>query len=182
MILLLQMFFQKDKYPSWKGKGGIFIGLTAASAAVYLLEILLGIFIALPEYTAAEEIPTIGLAVLLGISLIVLGIILQKIRTLYPDAAKPAGISFDKASLVFTGIFMVLLGILLIPVSLGLLPFSGSAQLGLLMIIFAVQMLALGSTPVGAFPRTRLMILLGSVFAVLGFTSCVIPEVLVFFY
>jgi len=180
VILLLQMFFQKDKFPSWKGKGGIFTGLTVVSAAVYLLEILLGVFIALPDYTAAEEVPTIGLAVLLGISLIVLGIILQKIRTVYPDAAKPAGISFDKASLVFTGIFMVLLGILLIPVNLGMLPFSGSAQLGLLMIIFAVQMLALGSTPVGAFPRSRLIIFLGFVFAVLGFISCVIPEILVF--
>jgi len=180
VILLLQMFFQKDKFPSWKGKGGIFIGLTAACAAVYLLEILLGVFIVLPDYTAAEEVPTIGLAVLLGISLILLGIILQKLRILYPEATQPAGISFDKASLVFTGIFMVLLGILLIPVNLGLLPFSGSAQLGLLMIIFAVQMLALGSTPVGAFPRNRLMIFFGSVFAVLGFISCVIPEILVF--
>lgn len=180
VILLLQMFFSKDKYPSWKRMGGIFTGLTAACAAVYLLEILLGIFIALPEYTAAEEIPTIGLAVLLGSALIVLGIILQKIRTQNPAAAKPVGISFDKASLILTGIFMVLLGILLIPVNFGMLPFSGSAQLGLLMIIFAVQMLALGSTPVGAYPRSRLMIILGFVFAVLGFISCVIPEILVF--
>ncbi len=48
------------------------------------------------------------------------------------------------------GIFMLLLGGLWIPVNLGLLPFSGSAQLGLLMVIFAVQMLASGNNLLSA--------------------------------
>jgi hypothetical protein len=60
-----------------------------------------------------------------------------------------------------------------------MLPFSGSAQLGLLMVLFSVQMLAFGSTPVGAFPRTWLVVLLGLLFAALGIISCVVPLILV---
>ena len=74
---------------------------------------------------------------------------------------------------------MVLLGGLLVPVNLGLLPFSGSAQLGLLMIIFSVQMLAAGSTPIGAFRRSWLMAYLGTLFAGLGIVSCIVPDILV---
>jgi len=40
-------------------------------------------------------------------------------------------------------------------------------------------MLALGSTPIGAFPRSRAMILVGFVFAGLGIISAVIPGILV---
>ena len=74
---------------------------------------------------------------------------------------------------------MLLLGILLIPVNLSQLPFSGSAQLGLLMVIFAIQMLASGSTPIGLFPRNWLMIIFGLLFAALGIISSIIPGILV---
>jgi hypothetical protein len=47
------------------------------------------------------------------------------------------------------------------------------------MVIFAIQMLASGNTPLGAFPRSRLMILLGLLFAAPGIVSCVIPNILV---
>ncbi|NLH95558.1 MAG: hypothetical protein GX449_05805, partial [Synergistaceae bacterium] len=60
-----------------------------------------------------------------------------------------------------------------------LIPFSGSAQLGLLVVILAIQMLASGSTPLGPFRRTWLMIALGFPFAALGVISCLIPGVLV---
>ena len=108
---------------------------------------------------------------------------LRKIYRTYPEAEKrPKGdveLSTDQAMLLLMGIFMLLLGVLLIPVNLGLLPFSGSAQLGLLMVIFAVQMLASGSTPIGPFPRSWLMILFGFLFAALGIISCIIPGILV---
>jgi hypothetical protein len=85
----------------------------------------------------------------------------------------------DQAVILVMGVWMLILGILLTPVNLGLLPFSGSAQLGLLMVIFAVQMLASGSTPIGPFPRSWLMILFGLLFAAPGIVSCIIPEILV---
>ena len=74
----------------------------------------------------------------------------------------------DNIILLLTGVFMVLLGLLLLPVNLGLLPFSGGAQLGLLMVIFAIQMLALGSTPSGPFSRSWFIVLLGFIFGALG--------------
>ena len=75
---------------------------------------------------------------------------------------------------------MVLLGLLLVPVSLGLLPFAANAQLGLLMTIFALQMLAAGNTPIGPFPRRSwFMVCLGLLFALPGIVSCVIPCLLV---
>jgi len=69
--------------------------------------------------------------------------------------------------------------LLLVPVNLGLIPFSGSAQLGLLVVILAIQMLASGSTPIGPFPRSWLMIALGYPFAALGVISAIVPGILV---
>ncbi|HDP78872.1 MAG TPA: hypothetical protein ENN47_12010, partial [Mesotoga infera] len=86
----------------------------------------------------------------------------------------------DRAMILVTSVFMIILGVLLIPVNLGLLPFSGSAQLGLLMMIFAIQMIASGSAPIGVFPRSLPVILIGLVFAALGTVSCIIPEILVY--
>jgi hypothetical protein len=124
-----------------------------------------------------------SVAMLFGISLVYLACVLQKISRRYPFARlrseADGGLSMDHAMLLLTGVFMLLLGLLLVPVCLGLLPFSASGQLGLLMVIFAIQMLATGSTPIGAFPRTWLMVLLGSVFAALGVISCIIPGILV---
>jgi len=47
------------------------------------------------------------------------------------------------------------------------------------MVMFAIQMLASGNTPIGPFPRSWLMILLGFLFAALGIVSCILPEVLI---
>ena len=75
-----------------------------------------------------------------GAAIVYLAGVLIKVHALYPQAPNPSAgdvdLSFDNTMLLLTGIFMVILGGLLIPVNLGLLPFSGSAQLGLLMVIF----------------------------------------------
>jgi len=109
--------------------------------------------------------------------------VLGKINRTYPEAAKnPIGdikLSIEQTMILFTSIFMIIIGVLLIPVNLGMLPFSSSAQLGILMVIFAIQMLAFGNTPIGPFPRTWPMIGLGILFAVLGAISCIIPGILV---
>ncbi|WP_367338433.1 hypothetical protein [Aminivibrio sp.] len=65
--------------------------------------------------------------------------------------------------ILLTGVFMVLLGVLLVSVTLGMLP-PGSAQLGLLMVILAIQMLASGNTPIGAFPRSYAVVFCGLLF------------------
>ena len=76
-----------------------------------------------------------------------------------------------------TGFFMLILGVLLVPVSLGILPFSPSAQLGLLVIILAIQMIAFGSTD-WRIPSLLAACSVWPVFAALGITSCIIPGVL----
>ena len=122
-------------------------------------------------------------ALLFGVSILYLACVLRKIYHMHPEAEKlpdaDITLSIEQAMLLLIGTFLVLLGILLVPVCLGLLPFAANAQLGLLMVIFAFQMLASGNTPIGPFPRSWLMIGFGLVFAALGIVSCIIPNILV---
>lgn len=180
-LLLLRMCFAKEKLRSWAKYGGIFWHLILGCGAVYLASIL----IALLAWRDALQTTavTAGVVLAYGLTIVYLACVLWKIYSAYPEAGKPSKgdvqLSTDPAMILLLGIFMILLGALLIPVNLRMLPFSGSAQLGLLMVIFAIQMLASGSTPIGPFPRSWLMILAGLLFAALGIISCVIPGILV---
>ncbi len=181
LALLLQMLFAEDKLRSWARYGGIFRHLALACGSVYVLSILVGALIWRHSSLAMQAAAIVVL--LYGLSIIYLALVLQKVYRRYPQATEPfdgdSNLAPDKVMMLMTGFFMLILGVLLVPVSLGILPFSASAQLGLLVIILAIQMIAFGSTPIGAFPRSRLLVLLGSVFAALGITSCIVPGVLV---
>lgn len=180
-LLLLQMCLARDKFRSWITYGGIFRHLIVGCGSVYVLSMMIGLLVwkrnLLPTLMTAVAVLFFGLAILY------LAVVLCKIYRKYPEAEnRPVGdigLSTDQAMLVLMAVFLLLLGVLLIPVNLGLSPFSGSAQLGLLMVIFAVQMLASGSTPIGIFPRSRLVIGFGLLFAALGIVSCIIPDVLI---
>jgi hypothetical protein len=180
-LLLLQMLFAKDKFRLWAKYGGIFRHLILGCGAVYLLSMLIGLLIWQKSLLTTPV--TASVILIFGTAVVYLAFVLWKIYRTYPEAEKPCEgdveLSTEQSMLLLMGIFMILLGVLLIPVNLGLLPFSGSAQLGLLMVMFAVQMLASGSTPIGPFPRSWLMIFLGLLFAALGIVSCIIPEILV---
>jgi hypothetical protein len=178
--LLLQMLLAKAKLRAWRSYGGFFRHLIASSAAVYVLSIVVGVLVLVPDLLTTEA--TAAVVLLYGAAIVYLALVLRTVYLTYPEAEQPHGrapLSVDRALLLVMGVFMVLLGLLLVPVSLGKLPFAGSAQLGLLMVIFAVQMVAAGSTPIGAFTRSWLMIVLGLVFAGLGIVSCIIPDILV---
>jgi len=180
-LLLLRMCFAKDKFRSWARHGGIFRHLILGCSGVYLLSMLIAVLLWKQSLLTT---PMTAVAVLFfGVAIFYLAGVLRKIYHKYPEAEiRSSGdveLSTDQAMLMLTGVFMLLLGGLLVPVSLGLLPFSASAQLGLLMVIFAVQMLASGSTPLGPFPRSWLVIGFGLLFAALGIVSCIIPEILV---
>ena len=181
LLLLLQMCFAEDKLRTWVKYGGVFRHLILGCGVVYVLSMLIALLIWKQNLLST---PTTAVVFLINaVAIVYLACVLRKIYGTYPEAGKPpkgdVELSTDQAMLLLMGTFMLLLGILLIPVSLGLLPFSGSAQLGLLMVIFAVQMLASGSTPIGPYPRSWLMILFGLLFAALGIVSCIIPEILV---
>ncbi len=181
LVLFLQMLFGQNKYRLWREYGGIFNHLILACGVVYLVQILIAFLIFDPNFLRGAQVATAAL--LYGLALFYLACVLQRITWRYPPTQqKPpsdGSLSMDNIILLLMGVFMVLLGLLLLPVNLGLLPFSGSAQLGLLMVIFAIQMLALGSTPIGAFPRSWLIVLLGFIFGALGVISCIIPDILV---
>ncbi len=181
LLLLLQMGLSRDKLRSWVKYGGIFRHLIFGCSAVYVLSMVIALLLWKRNFPTTPM--TAVVVMIYGLAVFYLAGVLRKVYREYPEAEKCAEgdieLSTDQAMLLFTGVFMVLLGLLLIPVNLGLLPFSGSAQLGLLMVIFAVQMLASGSTPIGPFPRSWLMIGFGLVCAAMGIVSCIIPDILV---
>ena len=180
-LLFLQMFLSQEKLRTWVKYGGIFKHLIVGCGAVYVLSILIGLLILMQSLLTTMMTAAVGL--IFGIAIIYLALVLRKIYLTYPEAENTnpgtVELSTDKMMLLMTGVFMLLLGILLIPVNLSQLPFSGNAQLGLLMVIFAIQMLASGSTPIGPFPRNWLMIIFGLLFAALGIISSIIPGILV---
>jgi hypothetical protein len=181
LLLLLQMIIDKQKLRAWARYGGVFRHLIAACTCVYALSMLIGGLILFPGLLTTTLTATVAL--LYGAAIVYLALVLRVVYVRYPEAAKPpegdAALPIDKAMLLLMGVFMLLLGLLLIPVSRGELPFAGSAQLGLLMIIFAIQMVASGSTPLGPFRRSWLIVGCGLVFAALGIVSCIVPDVLV---
>lgn len=181
LSLLLQMFLDKEKYKNWIKYGGIFNHLIAGCGSVYLLSILIGLLVIKPSLITTKMVAV--LVFIYGIAVIYLASILKSIYHKYPGAETnskgSAGLSTDKVLILLLSVLMLILGLLLIPVCLGRIPFAPNAQLGLLMTIFAIQMMALGNTPVGPFPRNWLMFLLGLLFASLGIVSIIIPGILV---
>ena len=180
-LLFVQMVLVKNKFRTWIKLGGIFRHLIFTCSMVYILSMLIALL--LWNQRILSTAMTAAAVLMYGVAVVYLACILGSIYRTYPEAEKrhkgDIEFSIDQAMLLLMGIFMVLLGTLLIPVNLGKLSFSASAQLGLLMVIFAVQMLASGNTPLGPFPRSRLMILSGLLFAALGIVSCIIPDILV---
>lgn len=180
-LLLLQMTFGRDKARAWIEAGGIFRHLTAACSIVYVMSMVIALFVWKNRLVDTRLIAVVVL--LYGLAIFYLAGVLWKVYRDHPEAEGPPPGRFElsesQSLILLTGLFMVLLGVLLIPVNLGILPFSGSAQLGLLVVIFAVQMLALGSTPIGLFARSWLLIAAGLVFAGLGIVSCIVPGILV---
>ena len=180
VVQLLRLFLDRNKRQSWE-QGGVVGRLVPACALVHGLSVAVGLLLwakpSLPIYATAM------LLLCLGIAVLNLAMVLRAVYLCFPQARSaaeaPSSLPFGQIMLLLVGIFMVLLGLLLLPVSLGRLPFSGSAQLGLLMIIFALQMLASGNTPIGPFPRSLPVIAGGFLFAAMGIVSCLVPGLLV---
>jgi uncharacterized membrane protein HdeD (DUF308 family) len=198
-LLLMQLLVMKDRAKTWLKVPGVLRHLTLSAALVYVLSILAGLVTLLPGITTNPQTAVLLLAY--GFCIFYLAICIQETRRKYPAgragletspgtgagaAAGTPGFSLfgetsfplSLAVIALLGVLLVLLGLLLFPVNQGLLPFSPDGQLGLLLVIMSLQMMALGSTPVGQFRRSRAMTLLGVVFAGLGVFSCVVPGVL----
>lgn len=196
--LLLQLIFHKEKARQWIRIPSILQHLTFACGLVYLLEIIIGVVTLFPDSTMYPL--NAVLYSLFGISFFYLAWCIQKVASIYPqkesqdstitssstiaggkkyhflvqDASIPTNITI----FLLLGVVFIQFTILLVPISLGVFPFSKSSQVGLLMVIMAIQVLALGKTPIGEYKRSWLLIMAGLFIASVGIYSCIIPGLL----
>ncbi|MDD1730119.1 MAG: hypothetical protein LUQ50_13745 [Methanospirillum sp.] len=178
---------------AWVRSPGILRHLAVACGLVYLMEILFGIVSLIPGIIPGYV--TAVLCTAFGISLFYLAWTLTRITRRYPrktpgstlgtsgtpedndgffllrDATLPTQI----AVIILLGVIFILFSLLLIPVGLGIFPFSRDSQFGLLMVIMAFQVLALGKTPLGVYERSLPLMLIGLAVVSLGIYSCIIP-------
>ena len=77
------------------------------------------------------------------------------------------------------GYLLILLGILVLLMILGIIPsFNSDGQLGLLLVLTSLQLLALGEFMGKEMSRSWPAIALGILFAAIGFFSCIVPGIL----
>ncbi|MFZ0790288.1 MAG: hypothetical protein WAM94_11790, partial [Chromatiaceae bacterium] len=190
-VLLLQLVLDRRKAATWIKVPGILRHLTVACGLVYVMAFLLGLITLVPTIT--NDPFTSGMLIIDGVSLFYLAWCIHVTERTYPAATpvtagvgtrrrsfllRDAPLPFTTALLVFLGILLALLAVLLVPINMGDLPFSPDGQLGLLLVIMAIQVLALGETPVGQFRRSWPVVLVGLVFVALGVFSCIVPGIL----
>ncbi|KAF5058591.1 hypothetical protein DSECCO2_344940 [anaerobic digester metagenome] len=188
-VLLVQLILHKEKAALWLGVPGILRHLTVACALVYIMAFLLGIVTLVPAVTTDPL--TAVLLIIDGAALFYLAWCIEVVGRKFPKKSELAEkgregpdrfflvrdvpFPFTTALLIFLGVLLALLAILLVPVNLGVLPFSPDGQLGLLLVIMAIQILAIGETPLGPFRRSWILVLIGLVFVAMGVYSCIVP-------
>ena len=199
IVLFMQLFISERKARLWIKIAGPLRQLTIACALVYVLTTVSGLVTLFAELRSDPR--TAILVMCYGVSFFYLSWCVWKVGYIYADQKKEndqsivsspnqnhsegSSIFFREASfplpfaiLTLLGFLITLLGLLLFPVSLGILPFSPDGQLGLMLTIMAIQMLALGDTPLGQYARSWRMMILGIVFAGVGVVSCIAPGIL----
>lgn len=190
-ILILQLVCIRAG--PWIRTSGILRHLIVACGLVYLMEILFGIISLTP--CIRPGLVTTVLSITFGISLFYLAWTLTRVTRLYPreTLGSVSGSSLSPAKddrffllrdaplptliavTLLLGLIFIIFSLLLIPVSQGIIPFSRDSQFGLLMVIMAFQVLALGKTPLGIYERSYPLILIGLVIVSIGIYSCIIP-------
>lgn len=191
IVLLIKLFLSKEKAKSWIKIPGILRQLIAACALVYGITIISGLITLIPGITT--NLQTAWVLCIYGFSFFYLAWCIHKVSRIYPEEKKvddlktsskhfsffqEAKLPLSSAIIILVGILLILLGILLFPVTFGLVPFSPDGQLGLLLVIVSIQMMALGETPMGQYKRSWLLIIIGIIFAALGIVSCIVPGIL----
>ena len=199
IALFMQLFISERKAKMWIKIAGILRQLTIACALVYTLTIISGL---ITLFASLRSDPRTAIVLIFyGMSFFYLSWCVWKVARTYPpeepdDSAltirsldqgdaqgrsslfSEASLPLSVAILILLGVLITLLGLLLFPVSLGMLPFSPDGQFGLTLTIMAIQMMTLGDTPLGQYTRSWFMIIIGIVFAGLGVVSCIVPGML----
>ena len=188
---LYQLVTAEDRARTWLRVPGVLRHLAVASAAVYGLEVVLGVITLVPGIAPVQL--TAVLCGLLGAALFYLAWAIhvataryasdpakersraKRTTGLFGEAALSVGDSFS----LFQGVLMLLLGGLVLLMTLGIVPvFNSDGQIGLLLVLTSLQMLALGQIVGSTVARSWLLVAAGLVFAGMGIVSCVVPGVL----
>lgn len=198
IALLVQLFISEEKSRLWIKTPGVIRQLIVSCGLVYFFSVVSGIFTLFPGITTITQ--TAGMLILYGISFFYLAICIQKVTMLYPpgDTKGPmirkhsndislnrrfgffpeVSLALGPALILLMGVLQILLGLLLTPINQGSIPFSPDGQLGLLLVITALMMMAIGDTPVGIYKRSWILIFIGLVFIATGIFSCIVPGIL----
>jgi len=191
---LLQLFTARDKARIWMKVPGILQQLTIACVLVYTIELFLGIITLLPGLVPNPL--TAVLCLIFGVSLFYLAWCIHVTHRQYlqgdEKAAPPAPPSkggfclLQEASLTvgntfntYQGCLMILLGFLVLFNILGIFPsFNSDGQIGLLLVLTSLQLLALGQFVGSQVTRSWLVLAFGILCAAAGIFSCTVPGIL----
>lgn len=80
--------------------------------------------------------------------------------------------------LLILGVFMLIFGVLLFPISAGRLSYNANSAYGLFLVLISFQTVTMGKTPFGDFRRSWAVVIVGLGAAALGMVACFIPGVL----
>ncbi|MCP1392661.1 MAG: DUF308 domain-containing protein [Methanothrix sp.] len=191
---LLQLFISKDKARTWVKVSGILQQLTVACVLVYGIEIALGIITFLPGIM--PNLLTAMLLLIFGASLFFLARCIHIATQQYSSSSEKmvpsrsprkkmfflleeAALTVENTFNIYQGFLLILLGILVLFMILGILPsFNSDGQLGLLLVLTSLQLLALGQFVGSQVTRSWLVIAFGILCAAAGSFSCIVPGIL----
>ncbi|NLX49956.1 MAG: hypothetical protein GXY82_08850 [Methanospirillum sp.] len=195
---LVQLVTAEDRARTWLRVPGVLRHLAVACAAVYALEVVLGVITLVPGVVPVGL--TAGICVAFGAALVYLAWAIHSVTARYaPEPAEEkaaatgesrrerrprglfgeAGLSVGDSFNVFQGVLLLLLGCLVLFMILGAIPaFNADGQLGLLLVLTSLQMLALGQVVGSTVTRSWPLVAAGLAFAAMGIVSCIVPGVL----
>ena len=187
LALLVETWLLNDRSRMWWRGGGVTRHLAVACSVTYLLMAVLGAITLFPAL--AIDALTATLSILAALAMLYLVWSLWRVSRTYPmqwarrrarylgasTEKSESGLDLSSALLATLAILLTLLGILLLLVGRGILPFSPDGQYGVLLTIMALQIGCLGVTPIGTFRRTPLITALAIVFVGIGIFSAISP-------
>ena len=94
------------------------------------------------------------------------------------SSVKEVDFPLEVVILLVAGLALLITGILLFPVSMGILPYYEDGLYGLFLVLFSLQTIALGKTPFGDTPRSNTIVAAGVFIAGIGVSTCFIPGLL----
>jgi len=83
--------------------------------------------------------------------------------------SREAKLPFEVVMLIIAAVVLLVTGVMLFLIYNGILPYYENGLYGLLLIIFALNTITLGRTPFGDIPRSKLLLVLGLLVAVIGY-------------